>query len=767
MDYMLGIDLGAASCAVGVRRGTQVEPCAVGEHATTMPAVALRRADGTVFVGEEADRRGPHEPMLVGRPGATPLGEPAPTAVDSHGWGPLGLTRALLSALIERAAGRPGDRPDHVVLTYPLRGGEEAAALLDQAAVGVTGRTPALVPEPIAAVAGLAHQRDLDVDTTLAVVDVGGSSTDVALVCCTATSFDLVGEPTSVSGLGGPALDAAVLAVVESAIGDVTSLVMTADRADMPELWRLTASCRRAKERLSYAPAAVVEVPLGHTDGQVEITREAFERAAEPDLVHVADLVTATVDRAGLSTGDLAGVLLTGGTARVPLLARLLGDRTGLEVLTTDQPEVTTALGAAALADLVPGAAATPTDDAAPRIVGAGGSSPVDVVPDAADPVPGTGDVDDSALSPVDIGPPGVDDGPIPPFDLDERGPIGVPFGDPVADTGEIVGAPVTDAPMAAAPVPNPEPGAWWPEPDPVDAGSSARWEAPPWSDDDRGELETPDGPGSPANPWEDTRTSVFDPPPEPDPEAAVATDDSSQFSAWSESRHEEVRPVSTSDTDPFGVDDSSLRHRHRRHGDASASDHDDHERRPVVAEHHLVIGAVAAAVMLLIISGYAFLSGADNADDVEMPIANGTLSTTTTTGIATTVSAPTTGPSAETADQPAGDEPADATTTSDEPTTPSAPPALAGDTTPPPTTPSTTSTPSSSTSAPASTTSSATSTPSSSTSSPASTTSSTTTTRARSTSPPPSTTPSTTVPPGNDSRNDDGGGLLDLLGLG
>jgi hypothetical protein len=258
------------------------------------------------------------------------------------------------------------------------------------------------------------------------------------------------------------------------------------------------------------------------------------------------------------------------------------------------------------------------------------------------------------------------------PGDLDDMGAVAGPLGDPDADTGEIVGGPGTE-------------------------------EAPPWSDDDHWDLEAPDGPGSSAKPWEDTRTSVFDPPPEPGP-------------AGGETRSEELHRFSASDTEPSGGRRGSPRH--------------DHDRRPAVADHHLVIGCVAAAVVLFV-SGFILLSEIDNADDADLPMANGAISTTTEAGIATTAAPPTTGPSVETGDQPADDGSAETTASdhsSDGSTTPSsAPPASAGDTTTPPAEPSTTSTESTSTSTPASNTS------------------------------------STTLPP-DDGRNEDGGGLLELL---
>ena len=58
--------------------------------------------------------------------------------------------------------------------------------------------------------------------TLVAVVDLGGTSVDVTLVRCTPEVFDLVGDPVSLTDVGGVDLDAAMVTLTEVAIGDVT-----------------------------------------------------------------------------------------------------------------------------------------------------------------------------------------------------------------------------------------------------------------------------------------------------------------------------------------------------------------------------------------------------------------------------------------------------------------------------------------------------------------------------------------------------------------
>jgi hypothetical protein len=535
MSYSLGVDLGATTCAAAAREGAALDPRALGEQTVTMPAVVLPLPDGTVLVGDAADRLSKYEPTLVARMVASRLGEPGPIVIDGEVCDPVALTETLLAAVIDRAAPGPGAPPAQVVVTFPLRGSDAPERVLAEAAARVTGGTAMLVPEPIAAVAKLAHDRDIGDDTVVAVVDAGGSSVDVTLVRRTPTAFDLVGDPATLAGLGGADLDGAMLALVEGAIGDVTSMTSSDDRAGMLALRRLRAACRAAKERLSTEHAAVVEVALPHARAQVEVTREAFERAVEPHLDAAGGLVLSAVEAAGLIPADLGLILLTGGSAHIPRLAEVLTERTGVPLVADDAPELTVALGAALFGDaaeVAPGPAAVPDP------------SPLPADPPPALPLLGAAAAGVAGAAAGAAGawpdPPG-DDG------WGEQ-PTGAGAWETAAGAG--AGAGAWDEPAAGPPAgPWDEPavaadaGAWdepavaadagaWDEPAGAGAGAGA-WDqpgaaaaAPPWDDP------SADAGAGAAGPWPDPPTAA-DPWAEPAAAAAGAWPDEPAADPW------------------------------------------------------------------------------------------------------------------------------------------------------------------------------------------------------------------------------------------
>ena len=718
MGYSLGIDLGATTCVAAIRRGATLEVPPLGDHATGMPAVALPRDDGTAAVGEWADARSVYEPPLVARHVLARLGDGRPIDIDGHPVDPVGLTGAVLREAVARAASG-GAPPAHVVVTYPLLpdGAEQVLAAAAEEAIGAAAT---LVPAPVAAVARHAAEGNLRDDVVVAVVDVGGSSVDVTLVRRTPDAFDLVGDPATLADLGGVDLDGAVLSLVEGAIGDVTSVVSPTDGAGMLALRRLRTSCRAAKEQLSVDDRAVVEVALPHARGRVEITREAFERTVEPALAEIADLVLATIDDAGLIPADIRAVVLTGGSARIPLLVDVLRRRLDPPVLVEDDPATTVALGAALFAeaddDALPlagpsaadgwagdDAPAGPAVDAGPGpagLPGGAGALGAGAFGAAALGAAAGAAADDASTSDL-AGVPGFEDlAALPPIGpTTGGGPLPWETGPPPPapwETAEAAawegdgpdGAPADPWGSAHDPWPSgqaPAVGDWGGPTDPwtsgahpaLEAGTDAPpanpWDAPPTGDVPPADPWAPPTGAGPGGAWDD-----WSPPATAALGAAAASGAAGRGGEveWGQTSDDEVRRLTTSDTDPFGRS-GTLTSRLRSRSERSDEDDDDGGR----LDMRLVVGGLAAAAAIVIAGGYFALSATGGDTDPAIAVSDAspltttttTMPPTTTTTVPPTTEAPTT--TTESTTTTTRPRPRPTTTTTAAPTPPPPPP--------------------------------------------------------------------------------------------
>ena len=408
MTYSLGVDLGTTTSAAALRRGSRLEVCTLGDLTATMPSVALERADGSLLVGEAAAARARYDTTLVARHVTSHLEDGEPIALDGRPHDPALLTRGLLETVIDRVRRVQGDWPQDVVLTYPLFPPGGSPALLDRVGQAAVGGA-LLIPNAVAAVAKLAHDVEIAVGTTVAVLDLGGGTFEVTIVRRSHDGFDVVGPPGGLADLGGVEFDDAVFARVDAALGHVLQEVPRDDAEGMAALRRLRVACRAAKEWLSSSSDTTVEVALPQLSTWVPIRRADLESDIRPALMSAVDAVAQTIAAAELAPPDVHVALLVGGSSRIPLFGELVASRLGLPVVADPFPELTVALGAALFGRDGPpapppaGVAAT-RDDPGTGSREAGGTQPGDDVGALAawfaDPAGGPTQVPASALGP-------------------------------------------------------------------------------------------------------------------------------------------------------------------------------------------------------------------------------------------------------------------------------------------------------------------------------------------------------------------------------
>jgi Hsp70 protein len=346
MTYSLGVDLGTTTSAAALRRGSRLEVCALGDPTATMPSVALERADGSLLVGEAAADRALYDTTLVARHVTAHLDDGEPISLGGRPHDPARLTQGLLETVIDRVCRLYGDRPQDVVLTYPLFPPGGSPALLERVGQATVGGA-VLIPHPVAAVAKLAHDVEIALGTTVAVLDLGGGTFEVTIVRRSHEGFDVVGPPGGLADLGGVEFDDAVFARVDAELGHVLQGVPRDDVEGMAALRRLRVACRAAKEWLSSSPDTTVEVALPHLSTWVPIRRADLESDIRPALMAAVDVVAQTIAASELAPADVHVALLVGGSSRIPLFGELVASRLGLPIVADPFPELTVALGAA------------------------------------------------------------------------------------------------------------------------------------------------------------------------------------------------------------------------------------------------------------------------------------------------------------------------------------------------------------------------------------------------------------------------------------
>ena len=92
------------------------------------------------------------------------------------------------------------------------------------------------------------------------------------------------------------------------------------------QLYRVVSGVKAA---LSQKDEAMLRFVHGKIAIEQVVTRAAFEGWIAPDLAQLATTVDAALSQAGMTTGSIDHVFLTGGTSFVPAVRRIFTDRFG------------------------------------------------------------------------------------------------------------------------------------------------------------------------------------------------------------------------------------------------------------------------------------------------------------------------------------------------------------------------------------------------------------------------------------------------------
>jgi Hsp70 protein len=233
-----------------------------------------------------------------------------------------------------------------------------------------------VVSDATAALTALRADPGLPAQGVIVLCDFGGSGTSITLADAT-SGHALIGETLRFADFSGDLVDQALLRHVAASFAD--SGVDPAGTAMVGSLSRLRAECRGAKERLSSetATSIAVDVPGYHTDFRV--TRAELDGMMHGPLTDFLAALDDTLQRYHVAPAAVSAVATIGGGARIPLVTQLLSEHLRVPVVTSPQPQLTAALGAALVAQcsLVAGSAPalTPAADVATTVFDTGAPS--------------------------------------------------------------------------------------------------------------------------------------------------------------------------------------------------------------------------------------------------------------------------------------------------------------------------------------------------------------------------------------------------------
>ncbi len=373
----IGIDLGTTHSLVAAVRSGSVEVLRDAQGRVLLPSAVRYGATGATAVGEEALQAAAEDPLntiisvkrFMGRGKDDAQAMPSPyQLIGDRDSGmvrlqtaagpvsPVEVSAEILKVLRDRAAAAFGlvasDDLAGAVITVPAYFDDAQRQATKDAARLAGINVLRLINEPTAA--ALAYGLDSGAEGVYAIYDLGGGTFDISVLRLTKGVFEVVATGGDTL-LGGDDFD-------QRLAGHwLTQWGMTGfDALSAAEKRRLLRLARQQKESLTdqSSSAAVIAADWQSDAGQsyrAEISRDQFDQITEDLLGKTLQVAQRVLQDARIKPTDLRGVVLVGGSTRMPCVRQAVERFFGSSPLASLDPDEVVAIGAASQADLLAG----------------------------------------------------------------------------------------------------------------------------------------------------------------------------------------------------------------------------------------------------------------------------------------------------------------------------------------------------------------------------------------------------------------------------
>jgi molecular chaperone HscA len=368
----IGIDLGTTNSLVACVRDGKPEVILDCDFEALVPSVVSYVEHGNVLVGRQAARRASAHPTetiaSVKRFMGRGAGDPETRRLGTYDFAPAAgpgqadvvrfrvqgrtVTPVEVSAEILRVLKKNAEEKLHkvagAVITVPAYFDDAQRQATKDAGRLAGLEVLRLLNEPTAA--ALAYGLEKKNSGTFAVYDLGGGTFDITILVLDDGIFQ-VRSTGGDSALGGDDMDRAL---AERLLSNL-SIHDPASRTPAVVRTALLAA-RDAKHALSVRESVDVDLTeIAGRPARVRVTRSELDDLVRPIVERTGVACRRAIKDAGIGPDEIDGVILVGGSTRVPLVRRYVRDLFGKDPLGDIDPDKVVALGAAVQADLLAG----------------------------------------------------------------------------------------------------------------------------------------------------------------------------------------------------------------------------------------------------------------------------------------------------------------------------------------------------------------------------------------------------------------------------
>jgi molecular chaperone DnaK len=334
MARAVGIDLGTTNSAVSVLEGGEPTVIANAEGFRTTPSIVAFTKDGEVLVGETAKRQAVTNVDRTIASVKRHMGTDWTFNVDEKKYTPQEISARILAKLKRDAETYLGEAVTDAVITVPAYFNDAERQATKDAGEIAGLNVLRIINEPTAAALAYGLDKGKE-DELILVFDLGGGTFDVSLLEVGKDEGFSTIQVRSTSGdnrLGGDDWDQRVVDHLVKKFKETSGVDVSKDKI---ALQRLKEAAEQAKKELSQSMSANIQLPYlsltenGPANLDETLTRAQFEQMTNDLLERTRKPFNDVIAEAGVKVGDIAHVVLVGGSTRMPAVSELVKSLTG------------------------------------------------------------------------------------------------------------------------------------------------------------------------------------------------------------------------------------------------------------------------------------------------------------------------------------------------------------------------------------------------------------------------------------------------------
>ncbi len=345
---IIGIDLGTTNSVVSILVNKLPQTILIDDNKLLPSAVSLTN-DGFV-VGQTAKNIAILEPDKTVLSIKRKMGQDITLILGDKSLRPEEISALVLKKIRKAAVDHlqlDEAAPLRAVITVPAYFTEEQRAATSQAAELANLKVERIINEPTAA--ALAYGMSSLEEAVYAIYDFGGGTFDISVI----ESNDGLVEVLASQGdnqLGGDDIDELLAHLIWDRF--TTKNKLGKIKRSSKEDARLRRIAEQTKIKLSSETEVAVEESFFFKKDDLSyhldlmVTRRELEDLIRPLLKKTVTLIETAIGEAKLKPADLDGVILVGGSSRIPMIGQLIHQQLGVEATLIDLPDEAVSHGA-------------------------------------------------------------------------------------------------------------------------------------------------------------------------------------------------------------------------------------------------------------------------------------------------------------------------------------------------------------------------------------------------------------------------------------